>query len=67
MSTRTVTIPSISCKHCLNTIQRELGEVEGIVQVTCDLPAKSCTIQWQPPASWESIAALLAEIGYEPR
>jgi copper chaperone len=67
MSTRTVTIPAISCGHCVATIKRRLGEVAGVQEVDCNLPAKSCTIQWQPPASWESIAALLTEIGYTPR
>jgi copper chaperone len=67
MSAKTVTIPSISCKHCTATIERTLGELKGVQKVTCDLPAKSCTIQWQEPANWESIAALLTEIGYEPK
>jgi copper chaperone len=67
MSSRTVTIPTISCGHCVATIKQRLSEVDGVQEVDCNLSAKSCTIQWQPPASWESIVALLTEIGYEPR
>lgn len=66
MSTKTVSIPTISCSHCIATIERTLNEVDGVKKVDCDLPTKSCTIQWQEPADWESIAALLTEIGYEP-
>jgi Copper chaperone len=67
MSTRTVTIPAISCGHCVATIKRRLGEVDGIQAVDCNLPVKSCTIRWQEPANWEGITALLTEIGYEPK
>ncbi len=36
METKTVKIPAISCGHCVNTIEREVGQLEGIVSVKAD-------------------------------
>jgi len=64
MEEKTVLVPAISCGHCVMTIQRELGEVEGVVRVHGEEATKRVTVQWQAPASWEEIAATLEEIGY---
>ncbi len=37
MSAVTYTIPNISCMHCVNTIKRELMDVEGVSGVEADL------------------------------
>ena len=33
MTAKTFKVPNISCGHCVMTIQREVGELEGIVSV----------------------------------
>lgn len=57
-------IPSISCGHCVATIQNELQELRGIVHIDGDPQTKSVTLEWQPPATVSQIEAKLAEIGY---
>ena len=65
MASKTVKVPNISCGHCTSTIEREVGELEGVNSVQADKESKMVTINWhEPPAAWTQIAALLNEIGY---
>ncbi|MCS7222537.1 MAG: heavy-metal-associated domain-containing protein [Anaerolineae bacterium] len=67
MASKTFRVPNISCSHCVMTIQRELGELEGITAVRGDVATKIVTVEWnEPPASWKRIRALLEEIHYPP-
>jgi copper chaperone CopZ len=42
----------------------ELGDLKGVQSVTADLDSKQVSVQWDSPATWEQIEALLAEINY---
>jgi copper chaperone CopZ len=64
MSKATLTIPNISCGHCVSAIESELTEVEGVTSVKADAAAKTVTIQWDAPATMERIRATLTEINY---
>jgi copper chaperone len=66
MDTKTLTVPNISCKHCVVTIKRELGELEGVTSVEGDVGTKTVTVEWEAPAAWDGIEALLTEINYPP-
>ena len=59
-----LTVPNISCGHCVSAIESELADVEGVTSVKADAATKIVTVQWQAPASIESIRATLAEINY---
>jgi copper chaperone CopZ len=67
METRKVVIPAIHCAHCGRTIERELGELTGVQNVTVDIGGKTATIAWETPADWPAIESLLKEIGYAPQ
>ena len=67
MQTKKITIPSISCQHCLNTIRNELTDLDGVQLVRTDAATKTVEVQWQEPASWEQIKQLLLEINYPPQ
>lgn len=64
METTRLSIPNISCQHCVNAIQRELSEINGVLRVEGDPGAKDILVEWQPPASMEKIKATLKEINY---
>jgi copper chaperone len=67
MASKTFRVPNISCHHCVMTIQREVGELEGVIAVEGEVATKTVTVEWnEPPASWERIRALLEEIQYPP-
>ena len=66
MESKTVRVPNISCHHCVMTIERELKELDGIVSVNADAETKAVSVEWESPANWEGIEALLTEINYPP-
>jgi copper chaperone len=66
MTTKTFQVPNINCHHCVMTIQRELGELQGVKSVKGDVQSKEVTVEWEAPATWDSIKSLLAEINYSP-
>lgn len=66
MENKTFQAPAISCGHCTMTIQREVGELEGVAAVQADPNTKMVTVSWQAPATWDKIKSLMAEIGYPP-
>lgn len=67
MTTKTVTVPNISCGHCVMTIQREIGELEGVGEVQAEQESKRVTISWDPDATdWVVIEDTMKEINYPP-
>ena len=66
MSSKTFTVPTISCGHCTNTIELELGDLAGVTAVKAEESSRQVTVEWGDPASWEKIEALLVEINYPP-
>lgn len=64
MTTKTVTVPNISCSHCVRTIEMEVGAMGGVLDVSAEEATKQVTVEWDAPADWQKISALLDEIGY---
>ena len=64
MNTLTLNVPTISCAHCVHTIQTEVGELPGVKTVEANQQTKVVTIAFAPPANRAAIEALLAEIDY---
>jgi copper chaperone len=64
MNTLTVKAPNISCGHCVNTVQTEVSDLDGVVNVVADAQTKVVTITYDAPANEAQIKDLLSEIGY---
>jgi copper chaperone len=64
MTQETLTVPNISCGHCVSAIESELADVEGVTSVKADAETKTVVVQWTDPASIEQIRATLSEINY---
>ena len=64
MESKTLSIPNISCGHCVMSIKNELGEMEGVTKVEGDPANKSVTLEWDVPATLEKIRDILKEINY---
>ena len=67
MSTKTFVVPNISCGHCTNTIEMEVGELAGVSSVQADQESKQVIVEWGDPATWEQIESLLEEINFPPQ
>ena len=67
MDTITFHVPTITCGHCVKTIERAVKEeVPGVGEVTGDPEARQVTIAYGPPATIERIVAVMTEWGYPP-
>jgi copper ion binding protein len=64
MEKKTFSIPSISCGHCVNAIKTELNELDGVSGVEGDIEGKSVEVEWDAPATEDSIKNKLTEINY---
>jgi copper chaperone len=64
MEKSTLKIPNISCGHCVNAIKNELSEMDGIKSIEENIENKTITIEWNTPATLESIKNKLKEINY---
>ncbi len=67
MTTKTFTVPNISCGHCTHTIEMEVGDLAGVKEVKADELTKQVSVTYDDPASWEEIQSLLKEINYPPQ
>ena len=64
MTKDTLSIPNISCGHCVMAIKNELSQIEGVRQVTGSPENKNITVEWDLPATMDKIKAALKEINY---
>jgi copper chaperone len=67
MSSKTFTVPAISCDHCVRSIKNEISEIAGVASVEADSKSKVVTVSWDDPATWDQIKATLTEIEYPPQ
>ena len=66
MKTVKYSIPSIHCGHCVRTIEIEIGEIKGVSRVKADLVSKEVEIDFDTPASEETIIEKLKDLNYPP-
>lgn len=64
MNTVTLSIPSINCGHCVMTIKREAGMVQGVHFVGGDIAAKTATFEVESEIALAELKKVLAEAGY---
>jgi copper ion binding protein len=64
MEKKTFSIPNISCGHCVNAIKTELTELDGVSAVEGNIEGKSVDVEWDAPATEDSIKNKLSAINY---
>ncbi|HHW88413.1 MAG TPA: heavy-metal-associated domain-containing protein [Chloroflexi bacterium] len=64
MTTKTYSVPDISCGHCTATIERELQLIEGLESVKAELDSKRVTVEVQREDVLAEVEKMLEEIGY---
>ena len=65
MATSVLTVPTISCGHCENTINEALTPLAGVSNVSVDITSKKVTVEYDPSAaSVEQFKEVLAEEDY---
>jgi copper chaperone len=64
METVKLDIPNISCNHCIMTVKRESGFVDGVEFVSGDVEGKTATFEVAGEEALHALKAALAEAGY---
>lgn len=64
MTTKTYSVPAISCGHCVMTIERELKYVDGLQSVKAHQDSKLVQVDVESDDVLPAVEAMLAEIGY---
>jgi copper ion binding protein len=62
LAARTYDVPGISCDHCKQAIESEVGGVAGVAAVVVDVDAKSVTVTGGDDAA---IRAAIDDAGYD--
>lgn len=61
----TLSVPDVSCEHCVKTINGALGEVAGVSDISVSIPAKTVHFAYDPAqVSMVKIEEVLDEAGY---
>ena len=63
MTTRTYSVPGISCGHCKAAIEGELAPLDGVESALVDIDAKTVTVMGE--ITEVDVRAAVGEAGYE--
>jgi copper chaperone len=61
----TLSVPEISCEHCVKTINGALGRQPGVETVETNIPTRTVYLRFDPTQlSLKQVEAILDEAGY---
>lgn len=66
METKTFKVPNMTCNGCVSTVRGELESIPGVEVLDINKPGQLVTVQWNQPASWDTIEQALTAIEYAP-
>jgi copper chaperone len=64
MNEKTVTIPNISCNHCVMHVENAVNSLKNAEAKVISLEDKKVRIKWKEPTKWNNILSVLEEINY---
>jgi copper chaperone len=60
-----LSVPDVSCEHCVKTINGALGDLPGVETVATDIPTKSVRLRYDAgQLSMQQIESVLDDAGY---
>lgn len=65
MATSNLTVSGMTCNHCVQSVQSEIGKLDGVTSVEVDLASGQVTIQSNDTLDPSALAAAVDEAGYE--
>ena len=63
-STATYDVRGMTCAHCELSVQEEISELDGILEVNADHTAGAVTVTSAEPLDPSAVAAAVEEAGY---
>lgn len=65
MATSTYTVTGMTCGHCVASVQKEIGKIDGVTGVDVDLATGRVQVESTAPLTDAAVAAAVDEAGYE--
>jgi copper chaperone len=65
MTTSTYAVTGMTCEHCVRAVTEEVRRIEGVADVTVDLPTGALTITSSEPIGDAAVADAVEEAGYQ--
>ena len=66
MTTRTISVPGISCQHCQTSIEQAVGDLAGVEAVTVHITARTVDLSYDEDAvGLDQIIGAIEGVGYE--
>ena len=66
-TTTTITVDGMTCGHCVNAVQTEVGKLDGVTDVSVDLASGQVTILADEAPEAGALREAVEEAGYEVR
>ena len=66
-TTTTITVDGMTCGHCVNAVQTEVGKLDGVTDVAIDLASGQVTITAASTPDAGALREAVEEAGYEVR
>ncbi len=58
-------VPSITCNHCVDKIEKFVGEIEGVSFIDASVEKKNVVVEFDAPATQDLIKEALLDAGQE--
>lgn len=65
MATSTYTVTGMTCGHCVGSVQKEIGKIDGVTSVDVDLASGLVKIDSAAELADADVIAAVDEAGYE--
>ena len=65
MTTKTVTVVGMTCRHCVAAVTEEVSALQGVTSVHVDLESGRVDVESDTPLDDAALAAAVDEAGYE--
>jgi copper ion binding protein len=65
MTEMTYSVTGMTCNHCVQAVQSELGKVPGVASVSVDLGSGRVTVVSEQPVDAAAVRAAVEEAGFE--
>ncbi len=60
-----LSVPDVSCEHCVKTVNGALGSLPGVQAVSTDIPTKTVHLRYDPQqVTLEKVETTLDDAGY---
>lgn len=65
MASSTYTVTGMTCGHCVASVQKEIGRIDGVTGVEVDLASGRVQVESANPVDRAAVAAAVDEAGYQ--